>query len=258
MGLELADVTVHPSGTGLAQSVAAVLGSPVLTAPASLAELIPSLPASTAFDEAVLPGPRPLEVTFGRSWRGLGSARRVLTVMPMPRDWAERTHVVLSGPDSTPHTLVDTPSVKEVTDWLWPYPKLRDLGEPSEVFRPRPRYPDPGHEVDVEWPGVQLTQDERHDWTLGLIDVLGGDLWGPFGFAVPAVGGNDAAHDPLMGWWVTLFALSTLARYNPNEWSLALDVDESRIAEPLARLLVEAMVDVPRLILHSLINLSAS
>ena len=58
----------------------------------------------------------------------------------------------------------------------------------------------------------------------------------------------------LMTWWALLFGLSNLARYEPDEWTGALDVDASPLAIPLEALLGEALVALPHLILNGLLD----
>lgn len=51
--------------------------------------------------------------------------------------------------------------------------------------------------------------------------------------------------DPLLAWWVMLYALSMLARYRPVEWTRAIDVDKSSRAVWLEQLLDKALDAVP-------------
>ncbi|TFH68197.1 hypothetical protein [Cellulomonas sp. HD19AZ1] len=51
--------------------------------------------------------------------------------------------------------------------------------------------------------------------------------------------------DPLLAWWVMLYALSMLARYRPVEWTRAIDVDKSPSAVWLEQLLDKALDAVP-------------
>ena len=54
---------------------------------------------------------------------------------------------------------------------------------------------------------------------------------------------------PLMAWWAMLYALSMLARYHPDAWARAIDVDGSEYATALEHVLVEASTTVPALVL---------
>jgi hypothetical protein len=57
---------------------------------------------------------------------------------------------------------------------------------------------------------------------------------------------------PLMTWWALLYALSMVARYEPDAWVGLLDVDESRLAVPLEGVLEDALEVVPHLVLEAL------
>jgi hypothetical protein len=59
---------------------------------------------------------------------------------------------------------------------------------------------------------------------------------------------------PIMLWWTLLFGLSMLARYHPDAWVHALDVNRSTLAVPLEDALDLAMTAVPHLVLEALIK----
>jgi YaaC-like Protein len=59
---------------------------------------------------------------------------------------------------------------------------------------------------------------------------------------------------PLMLWWVLLFGLSNLARYEPGAWTAALDVNTSQFAVPLETGMREALDSVPHLVLEALLG----
>jgi len=56
-----------------------------------------------------------------------------------------------------------------------------------------------------------------------------------------------------MTWWVLLFGLSIFARYHPQLWARALDVDGSQHAVPLEGLLDNALLAVPALVYDALL-----
>ena len=43
-------------------------------------------------------------------------------------------------------------------------------------------------------------------------------------YVFPSIGGDTHALHPLLAWWAVLFALSLLARYQPDTWTRYLDV----------------------------------
>lgn len=57
---------------------------------------------------------------------------------------------------------------------------------------------------------------------------------------------------PLMTWWALLYALSMVARYEPDAWVGLLDVDESQLAVPLEGVVEDALEVVPHLVLDAL------
>jgi len=68
---------------------------------------------------------------------------------------------------------------------------------------------------------------------------------------LPHVGGKDIL-SPLMLWWVLLFGLSSIARYDPELWVSALDVNNSQLAVPIEAALDTALEALPELILEAL------
>lgn len=58
---------------------------------------------------------------------------------------------------------------------------------------------------------------------------------------------------PLMMWWVLLFGLSVFARYEPELWMEALNIDRSQLAVPLEAVLHRALEAVPALIHEELL-----
>ena len=70
---------------------------------------------------------------------------------------------------------------------------------------------------------------------------------------LPAPHGSDHAFEPITAWWVFLFAMSILARYDPALWSSALVLDRSDRAVPLRLVLDEALEAVPRLVAEALL-----
>lgn len=57
---------------------------------------------------------------------------------------------------------------------------------------------------------------------------------------------------PLMLWWVLLFGLSMVARYDPEVWAAALDENVSADAVPIEAALDAALEAVPDRILDAL------
>lgn len=72
-------------------------------------------------------------------------------------------------------------------------------------------------------------------------------------YAIPTLAGGEFLA-PLALWWVVLFALSNLARYEPDQWLRVLNVDRSPLAVPLEDCLVEAIDVLPHHILEALVG----
>jgi hypothetical protein len=68
---------------------------------------------------------------------------------------------------------------------------------------------------------------------------------------LPRVAHRDLL-SPLMLWWILLFGLSMVARYDPEEWNSALDVNQNSLAVPLEAALDLAADVLPELILDEL------
>jgi hypothetical protein len=104
----------------------------------------------------------------------------------------------------------------------------------------------------------------RRAWTLSPGDSPGGfhsRLTRPYlgdddRYIFPSIGGDQQALHPLLAWWAILFALSMLARYQPETWTDYLDVDNSAYAVPLETLLDRALLTCPELLLHAIRSVS--
>lgn len=77
-------------------------------------------------------------------------------------------------------------------------------------------------------------------------------------FFYPEISAVGAAIHPLMCWWAVLYALSMLARYEPATWTKHLNLNESRYAYPVERLLDEALGRLPALIVEAIEQVSQS
>jgi hypothetical protein len=68
-------------------------------------------------------------------------------------------------------------------------------------------------------------------------------------YAYPAVSDGLTIH-PFLAWWQVLFALSMLARYQPNEWLTLIDINRHKDAVPIESILTFSQVAVPELALR--------
>lgn len=70
---------------------------------------------------------------------------------------------------------------------------------------------------------------------------------------IPALPTGDFLQ-PIMLWWLLLFGLSNLARYEPATWTAALDLNRSPLAVPLESAMQEALDSVPHFILEAMLG----
>lgn len=68
----------------------------------------------------------------------------------------------------------------------------------------------------------------------------------------PAFEPSKAPPTPLMSWWLLLYSFSMLARYQPRQWTDALDIDKSADAAALEYALDIALEVIPHLVLEGL------
>lgn len=70
--------------------------------------------------------------------------------------------------------------------------------------------------------------------------------------AYPCLDGTNVAIHPLTVWWATLFGLSILARYEPEIWGNAININTSQEAAAVENLLNVALESLPELVLRVL------
>lgn len=69
---------------------------------------------------------------------------------------------------------------------------------------------------------------------------------------MPACSDGGKSLDPLLAWWVLLYGLSMITRYEPVNWTRIVDVNRSALAVPLEAALGKALEAVPSQIYASL------
>jgi len=208
---------------GQFQAVAAALQSLTLSDPVPLEALFASLPETgheileTASDR-----PRPLSV-----WP------TTEPVVPVP-GWETQVLVVF---DESVRTADD------VQETLRAYPGAKArMGQSKMVAQQfgAPREWSPGGM------GVRMMVKGDLDEVAPQYRILG-RRW-----LRPALTGDSPPPNPLMTWWLLLFALSMLARYHPVAWVRALDVNSSPVAVSLERAMRKAMDAVPQLVAEAI------
>jgi hypothetical protein len=149
--------------------------------------------------------------------------------------------------------LSDGANVEQVCRELAEYPAaagampaaVRD-GADSPVMTERS--PDGRMLPRVEWP---IEPRGPSGWADRLEGVAPGVVSVGAAYLLPRLAGRDFL-SPLMLWWVLLFGLSSVARYDPELWVAELDVNHSPTAVPIEAALDAAIEAVPELVLDAL------
>jgi hypothetical protein len=150
--------------------------------------------------------------------------------------------------------LADVNSRQAILEQLQHYPSARDGSPVVSTHNPEElvgRFIGPDQWLPrIRWQAENSTRTSR-DATLDHIAP-------PYqsrsqNIAIPSLPTGDWLN-PLMLWWVLLFGLSNLARYEPAAWTAAIDVNTSKLAVPLEAAMREACDSVPHLVLEALLG----
>lgn len=203
-------------------AVSRAIGSPELQAPVELGALWAALPRTYRLPKS----------SWLPEWRG---ALDVLDETAYRAEKGESRVQVLSLGGNPHHGEIDT---------------LRDryLSLPPDTkvsLKPGSEQLGPGNWIAV------LTWSVEHD-----LDAIAPKDAGAGGanHLMPTLPGHDERLSGLMTWWLLLFGLSIFARYHPQLWVRALDVDSSQHAVPLEGLLDQALLVVPALVHDALLG----
>lgn len=197
--------------------------------------------------------PLPAPVCLGALWASLPGACDYLAA----ERWRRPLHAVPHEPGIQPAfdcsrlsaDLIGlaAPSESEARAELGEYPRAAAAELPTvQGIFPRETTAF-GPAVLIRW-AIEAT--DIWGWQRGRdrilpLDPLTGRRW-----LRPALAG--AALDTLASWWVLLFGLSMLARYEPGAWVRALDLDRPGVAAQLSKLLDLALDAVPLLVIAAL------
>jgi hypothetical protein len=123
-------------------------------------------------------------------------------------------------------------------------PHLGGIGTPKEIVTEWT--PDGRNCPRVSW----TDRPERHP----RLDQVAPEYRGTgLRLLMPSLPTGDGL-SPLMLWWILLLGLSSVARYDPEVWVAALDVNTSQQAVPIESALDAAVDALPELILQSLLG----
>jgi hypothetical protein len=224
---------VKSHGQGLFQAVASVLGETLPVRVVSLAELWAAMPGLPPIPETALER-QPLRVTLD------------IPYSSSPLELRE------------PSVLVGIPgavSVQEASEALTPYLRTRvtvtsgwtmnnaDLGSTdliSQLTLGQPR-------------SFRLLPAQAAGHAADPMAALGAKTAFGSSWLLPKVGDSDNIGFLLL-WWMALYVFSILARYEPNAWVGALDVNSSPVAVPLEGAFDTAQRQIPALVLRQLPN----
>jgi hypothetical protein len=196
------------------------------------------------------------DVGLGEVWAALPEVGRLLAgtsgfdgwLQPLIADPDEPGTSPLWQADRVPVKLVGVPfqGPEAITELLGSYAHAETLDIDtmqgvSLVIETTPY----GNGVRVHWPSDSPDLAGRRNTLDRVVPLaVGGQRW-----LRPKVAG--AVMNDLMMWWVVLFALSMLARYEPAGWVAALDLDRP-LGARLVRLLDAAVDTIPELVLREL------
>jgi hypothetical protein len=193
-------------------------------------------------------------IEIGAAWAALPSMFRVPRISWRP-DWrsvlmvhdhsrpdrrSEETTVMVSSLSGNPHLANE----HVLGDLATRYPTLA----PSThgVVRQTPDLPPGSWFVDLTWRKDERSLDE-------VAPTFGFGTPKNSRYLVPTLPGQGDILNAFVTWWVLLFGLSLVARYEPNLWTTALVVDATEQAVPLEAILDNALDAVPHWVYQALL-----
>ncbi len=244
----VADFKIEPRAgkTGAFTLVADALASSALPGPTRLGDLWPLLPHAQRFE---LPnsGPRRL-LNIQVNTHSPGNVPINAEISGLPAELG-----VERGPDDDPSAPRADWAEEEqrVRDFLGNYPGLEGYefgtggGQPI-FFRPMD---DGTAVVAIHWPN-----DLDNPYTPAQLRKRVATSYMGHTNAYPCLDASSQPIHPLVVWWATLFGLSILARYEPETWGRAIDINTSQEAVAIEHMLNAALDSVPELLYRVLTN----
>lgn len=233
----IAKVKVHAERTGLLPGVAVALGAECLKPDEKVAldSLWPLLPESHTVPLGETPRYPALSFEGDREALDTPRAYYEARIRYVPNAVRERCG---DDREKLKEFLDRYPSLR---GWCFPMPEGNPLGWHSgqkySALSLYWKYPRPG---DPEW--------GRTPSSLKACQYRESEDWWVF----PAVGGMTESIHPLLAWWAVLFALSMMARYEPNNWARMIQIDSSKEANAIEHVLDQALDVVPALLLEAI------
>jgi len=242
----VADFHIEPykSGVGAFVMVAKALNSSGLPGPTRLGDLWPLLREARRFPLPNSGSHRLLDVSVNRQGGHPmnGEVSNLPDSLGVPR---------LHGEPTGPRTDWGEEEGR-VRDFLASYPALAGyefgLGGGQPIgFTP---HGDGTASVRVHWPDDALSGIDSGDALRKQVATK----YSGHSHAYPCIDGSGKALHPLVVWWAVLFGLSILARYEPEAWGRAIDVNNSADAVAIEHVLDSALGSLPELLLRCLIG----
>ncbi len=256
----LAEVTVKSAGRGSFTTIAALLGAPNLSHPMKLGDLCGLLPNLASFPlsvEAADPVPfrthRPTHPPRSRDVPLVGAAtlpRRLWDALQVNEDFDETLPLRAQHQQEMQHQQqLQHVLRRRVEAFIADYPALREGWFPhgeDQRIAPAP--------APIE-SGVHLVYPCPPDWSDIPDSARGIHTYLGTSYAFPELPGDVVPPHPLVAWWAVLYALSMLARYEPDRWTQHTSVASSAEAVPIENLLTSAMTAVPQTLLETFTQL---
>lgn len=194
-----------------------------------------------------VPGP----VQVGAAWAALPGAG-ALPKSSWEPDWRPALELsVLSGPHAS-----------EIRIGLYGWaanPLLADENVLADMSRTYPSLPHGVNDaLEASSPELGPGHWRAHlawDRTDGELDEVVPLAHGDQRYLQPRIPGADGPLPPIVLWWIVLQGLSLVARYMPEVWAAALQVDDSDQAVPLEWILETALDRLPGLLYNAIYDM---
>ncbi len=217
---------------GWYQAVSDTVGSPILTA-ARLEQIWNAIPdlALTPLPGSNSPKAALVVPILDKVFRYVPGSSATASVLfdPLPIDMGQASELLLRYPGLGQITARLSPGLDQIA---------RDNTPNGEGLRVHFSLPK-GAQPIAQWAVISQRAPEYR---------FSEERW-----LIPAIADGIVLR-PLMAWWALLYSLSMLARYHPESWVNALDLNHSPLAVPLEDCLDQAMSAVPHLVLEALLN----
>lgn len=201
----------------------------------------------------ILDSPTPSRLTLGELWPLMYDT---VIAEPLTQEIYSPLDVFLHRPNlyksrkadeadiTLPAALQRVPISKRpaLHDYLARYPALKGW---QVANRKDDDWPE-GSQLKLLWQHNNNDSDDAHILEGRLLTYRRHQL------VFPAFEGQSSPMNPLMAWWAVLYVLSTLTRYDPDNWTKLIDINRSTAASALEFVLDVAVDALPDLIEESI------